>query len=105
MFWGCLCWLVCLATTALMQGDSYCARCPAPTPAREACAQVLKVRDDPAVQRMVFTGHSLGGAIALLAYLWARANPAQLHQQEVKFAHCSLTTFCQLHTILDRPRP
>ena len=44
---------------------------------------MLKARGDPAVERIVFAGHSLGGAVALLVYLWARANPGPLPQQEV----------------------
>lgn len=52
------------------------------------CAQVQKARADPAIERIVFTGHSLGGAVALLAYLWARANPGPLPQQEVSRIPC-----------------
>jgi hypothetical protein len=35
---------------------------------------VLEAQSDAAVQRIVFAGHSLGGAIALLAHLWACVN-------------------------------
>ena len=42
---------------------------------------MLEAENDSKVERIVFAGHSLGGAVALLAYLWARANAGRLHDK------------------------
>ena len=57
--------------------------------------QVEAFQRDPAVQRIMFCGHSLGGATAVLAYLWARCNPGPIASQQVS-AHrtFSVTVAC-----------
>ena len=61
---------------------------------------------DPAVKRIVFTGHSLGGAVAIVAYLFLRDWPLRPDLKVLRPTHRALswagglTASSLLHSVL-----